>query len=449
MSKLKLRLILEGMYRVMPAIGVVANIYDITEDRAERKSHRDILLPIGDSKEITVEPGKYMVEAILPSGQMISEEVTILEGSKELELRSASSPHEWLGWQQYSGNLGPTGRIFQQKMDLPRKDVKDRIETLLAIFRTEPLDIPLVPNERELFSRGYFHVSLMEDDIDIRSSIYNRVREMANIAEIDPNLEDLGVAQLYLINQDTLWKHHIDPDVGYRSQRFDRTYLLVFGENIKTQYCVLPFPWHNIYTGEETAVEVLVYHSKEERKTVDSGHRIFLSLRDESLGAILGYLGSGQLLSASKIWGQIPGRAIDMLFYKGSNPLAAAAGSYILLATEELTKEHYWHEWVSNLMRWFPWLPDGAIQHGWLMLNRKDVSNNIEIASKSLLEGYMRGIPYYSKGVTMLMEGLAIIEAYQKENENEDRKIQEALVNIRELAIRINMRQPFTTVLLN
>ena len=54
--------------------------------------------------------------------------------------------------------------------------------------------------------------------------------------------------------------------------------------------------------------------------------------------------------------------------YKSDNPFAAAAGAYVLISTQEGPDKQTWHSWVKNLMDWYPWLPDGAIQYGRLRI---------------------------------------------------------------------------------
>lgn len=137
-----------------------------------------------------------------------------------------------------------------------------------------------------------------------------------------------------------------------------------------------------------------------------------------------------------------------MLFEKVFNPLAAAAGAYVLLSTEQSDGPDYWHRWVYNLMKWFPWLPDGAIQRAWIMLRSHTHKHGLEEARANLLEGYRRGLPFYSKGVSLLLDGLTLFANDARAEDKKDQEVEEALKTARWLALRTDMRQPFTTVLL-
>ena len=85
-----------------------------------------------------------------------------------------------------------------------------------------------------------------------------------------------------------------------------------------------------------------------------------------------------------------------MLFIKMSNPLAAAAGGYVLLATEQGTEPNDWHRWIENLCNWFEWLPDGAILHASLKLRHQYSDGDLDEARRMLIEAYRRGLPFYS-----------------------------------------------------
>ncbi len=58
------------------------------------------------AREFDMPPGFYQVEAVLPSGEILSDTVEVKPGEQsELVLQSESSPNEWLGWQHLMGNV--------------------------------------------------------------------------------------------------------------------------------------------------------------------------------------------------------------------------------------------------------------------------------------------------------------------------------------------------------
>lgn len=69
-----------------PKFGVLSNIYDLSD---KRKGKRDIIIPIGtyqDYCDVKLDPGNYIIEVMLPSGQVLNEEVAVKKSRKPQEL---------------------------------------------------------------------------------------------------------------------------------------------------------------------------------------------------------------------------------------------------------------------------------------------------------------------------------------------------------------------------
>lgn len=71
---------------------------------------RNVVIPANESgaaRPVPVEPGHWLVEATLPSGEFIAEQVKVDAGQTvPLTLHAAEhSPQEWLGWQHLLGNI--------------------------------------------------------------------------------------------------------------------------------------------------------------------------------------------------------------------------------------------------------------------------------------------------------------------------------------------------------
>jgi hypothetical protein len=143
----------------------------------------------------------------------------------------------------------------------------------------------------------------------------------------------------------------------------------------------------------------------------------------------------GALPTAERLFDQARG----MLFEKRANPLGAAGGGYVLLGTEDSSQQKDWHLWISNLMNLFHWLPDGAIQHGWLKLRHRKSSADLDEAREALFTAYRRGLPFYSVGLQWLMDGLTLFAPH-------DPQAAEMLHNVRRVAWRTNLQEPFTIV---
>jgi hypothetical protein len=105
--------------------GVVANIYAVPspgEPASASRDRRDLLIPSGQERPhvVDVEPGRYLVEALLPSGDIVSSEVTVAEKEQlDVTLRAENSPHEWLSWQHLMGNVSGR-RAYATTENLPQ-----------------------------------------------------------------------------------------------------------------------------------------------------------------------------------------------------------------------------------------------------------------------------------------------------------------------------------------
>jgi hypothetical protein len=128
-----------------------------------------------------------------------------------------------------------------------------------------------------------------------------------------------------------------------------------------------------------------------------------------------------------------------MLYGKMISPLAAAAGGYVLLATETTNEPSDWHRWVGNLHAWFDWLPDGAILYGRLRLRHRRSDQDVAAASDALKTAFNRGLPYYSLGLQWLVEGLSMLAS-------RDKDAARMLDQVRAVSWQVNPRQTFTTL---
>jgi hypothetical protein len=427
-----------SLYNVKLELGAIANIYDVTAASGKaRKSLRDQV--IRDITDIKLDPGQYMVEAILPSGETYYDEVTLSDVNDFKDVIVGSrSPHEWLALQHFVGNTR-------------RKAVRDdSIRARTLTLDHQPLhahsglvSIPTkqtVTNadERSNIIRGYFTENKKISALSSGSSLMTAFSDIASVQDVRPALAD----------QNSLVFEFSSPMMSYlpsqyrfqgnyQTTHFVRHYFVAYGDDLVPYYGVLPVPWiqdHN----QELPIQALVQLPARSRG-LRNAFTVSMTVPDRRVGSVIGYLGTGQIPTAVKLLKT----ATNMLYDKMVNPIAAAAGAYVMVFAEQSHERDEWHQWVENLMTWFPWLPDGAILHAWLKLSYGNKENDLSIARRSLLEGYRRGLPFYSKGVKMLMDGLTL---FANDAEHNDAEIEEALKVIRKVAMNTNMRQPFTTV---
>lgn len=152
----------------------------------------------------------------------------------------------------------------------------------------------------------------------------------------------------------------------------------------------LPLPWGT------SDVEVLV-----NLRQSPTGSAVAVAVRDPLFGAGLAYMAQGALDTAAQLFTD----AGTALRSEPENPLAATAGSYVLLGTDHRTEETYWDPWLRLLADRHPWLSDGAILRAVRLLRRPGADR--DEAKYGLIDAFDRGIPFYTLGLTWLADGLA------------------------------------------
>jgi hypothetical protein len=403
-SGLQLRLSKYLLGADVPNNGVVANIYALDPDR-HANSRRNVVIPVGHGgkfQRVELEPGHYLVEAMMPSGDIVSQEADAVEGLwQEVKLKAEPSAHEWHSWQNLLGNVQSfSGYYAADKPDLPNYEV------LLSRDRWPPphnytwdvlADI-IDYGELGLFHRPYW--GWLQPQIPTHSD---------------------AVTQLHSFR------------MNYPASRTElpRWYAVVLAPQT-ARLLTVPSPWYVF--DEEVPSELLI------TKSVDEPIGTSWVVRDPKCCTMLGYLAQGAFQAALRVANYQD--ALDMLFEKFSNPLGAAAGGYLLLGAmrpDEEGDRPRWHDWIRNLMNYFEWLPDGAIQYAWLKLRQGELERNRQEARAALFEAYNRGLPYYSLGLRWLVDGLTLLG-------EDDDEAKQRLRMVQEVAWHADMSNLFTAL---
>jgi hypothetical protein len=384
------------------------------------RSQREVVIPSGSSPPTSVDldSGRYLVEATLPSGDLVSDEVEVFDGQDStLELRPDQSPHEWLSWQQF---VGKVERIERYDRDLD----------LFAPFEpnVDWVPEPVQPLRGNGPSGGDAWTLLAELSGNPGEAVG---RLSAGTTSRLHSLQSDAQAQLYQVTSSGVWNSWTLPESppAYGAGVMPRRYLIV--ENYRATYLVcLPVPWTSLSTEAELPAQILV-----RKRTAEDDLAITVTIRDPLIGSALGYMTLGALPTAERLFDQ----ARHMVHHKQTNPLGAAGAGYVLLGTERGSEPKDWHDWINNLLRWFEWLPDGAIQHGWLKLRHRRSPSDLDEARDALFTAYRRGLPFYSVGLQWLMDGLTLFAP-------RDPEATDMLHNVRRVAWRTNLQDPFTIV---
>jgi hypothetical protein len=195
----------------------------------------------------------------------------------------------------------------------------------------------------------------------------------------------------------------------------------------------LPLPWLSSGIGG-TRPEIAISYEHLQ-------HRLEVTVRDSALDLLLAYMKRGRLSAAEM--------SIDMLSHDGTilraiedkrgNPLAACAAAYVSLARANQKQIDVWRNWAPNLMNWFPWMPDGAIIRGCILMDGPVSSSSKQEILISAKEAYRRGLPFFTVGIQHLREMLSLFGS-------DDPEAVEMLNAVRSISSRCDISEAFTTL---
>lgn len=468
---------------------VYAKIYALGEGakRVPGGRVRQELVPISSAAQnvarLNVEPGHYYVETVLPSGEILADDVLVEAGkSTELVLRGDHSPHEWLSWQHLTGNV-PDKQVFE----LQQEQVRARRSASAGSRGVAPGRITGGAkrgggSKGGSGAGGTIRGKRSQDGIPLRGSPRGSVRAESAAAALAAPEVKLGSPIMWLSRPHSLLNEVVPGGPGVwgwlaglkgtgpqdlvrrlngglapvpvKPGAHDATHAVYHvasandggaqgfkGKTRETprhfvavprrdsvELLSLPLPWNVVQTNRAADVEIVV-----QEPTEPAGFCSSAIVRDEVFGMLLAYLSSGALPTAR----QMAETAKGMLYFKVTNPYAAAAGGYALVGTATQAVKRDWHTWVSNLMKWFEHIPDGAIQWGYLRMRMRRSQSDVDEARDAFKLAYRRGLPFYSMGLRWLLDGLEMVS-------QEDDEAAEMLKNVRQVAWRANYQQPFT-----
>jgi hypothetical protein len=427
-----------------------AAVVEIVPEAGERKygAQTRTSLSVGinsPAQDVTVPPGNYTVRLYLPSGDILAESAYVLPGAKlDVVFELRPSPHEWLGANAAYGTVQklPTAEHARALDDLRQNvelNVTSRrlrdgsragLESTAALSRMTQAVADV--------DRGFQAV----ESISGRANV-DKISGVLELTRVDPDrsLEGERRTPQELVrwwagaaepNQQPLVRGDGDernivlsvgePPAGddfIRGTR--RAFAVVRDPTGNWHYAVLPWGWartsrSNLGSTADAQVLMTVGIDYVMQGSEDTGSparwRCTPTVADVEAMSYLGFLYAGQRAATSVILDQ----ARSFLFEKVVNPAAAAAGAYGLLsmdAQSNADRDKTWRDWVRNLYKWFPALPDGAIAMARMYVRYGDGNENEDIDVEHLrtlaLEAVCRGMPYFTLGIRWLSEILLIV----------------------------------------
>lgn len=407
---------------------LIGNVHPM--ERGER--YTDLLIPAGDSVtplELHVPAGAYACDVKLPSGYLLTADVKAVDGeATEVRFDAADSPREAYAWQRLAGHVESAEQSARPVEELATSkeffrslaDPGDAVTPTTSVPRPDVGWIGAPPASatswQDLNELAEQAAPLMGTMLEVVAG--------GGWLPVLPSDEGEGTALYRFVGGGPL-DGPTDPAVAGR-----RRFAFIFGGD-NAYLVALPVPWVDVDTFEEVPAEILVEHRPSRR-----GSPVSVTVRDPRLGTGLAYLARGAFSSALRVFSE----AEDMLFDKMTNPLAAAAGAYALVGNQPSERER-WHQWVKNLRDFHEWLPDGAILAATLHLQQAASEAEAHEARDLLVQAAARGVPVYSIGLQWLVDGLAQFPEHPEAAASH--------AQVRRLAWRVDMAQPFVVLRLN
>jgi hypothetical protein len=338
---------------------------------------KKLILSLGGGT-IDLEPGRYFIETWLPSGERLTDTVQYPEEQEALLYLSEEQESQLLGT--------PVIKIA----GVAPEEFDRAVATQFSESPSVSLWLaPVVPKKDSVQALGFLQ--------NLARVIQN---DALTLGDIEPHYlkQEPGFTPNQTGQQFLYHLNHQKISLDFPRHR---GFVQLRGNGLEYLLAV-PQPWGR----DDSGLDLMVARSWAKTDSVNFS----LVLKNRELSTPLSYLAGGDAWQA--------GQLLDldlmerMLQLKAANPLGAALGGYLLLMTggedgiAGLHNHQVWHDWLANLNDWFPWLPDGAVQHGWLKLYRQKGIKDVGEARLAFLEACRRGLPYFTKGLVMLVEGL-------------------------------------------
>jgi len=456
--------------------GVKTNIYGHKSKDSSLKSYYDLSIPVGQMENyftITLDPGSYTIECILPSGEIVTKDVKITSGEdKYISIQSSYSPREYLSFQHYYGNVARQ-QVKKYESDIQptninkvlKKEFMIKSRSLENFDTKEFLSVTLGSKTNDVWKNTIdknMHQSRgLNDEIDETVSMIDDILldgmiEISGGTYADSNLtgKNIWFTLLQLIGkegQDELYnlmeasynaKNKIDDNYSFQwIDPYISTDVNIYELKEKNEPPIrnfllwtpsgaelfsIPAWWRDSRFYEYVPIEIMVDIS-----SYESDFRSSIAVKDQTLSSAIAYLLAGSLPTAGKF---IQKQAQDMLYAKIKNPYSAVLGAYILMETKYDEPNISWKNWVTNLYNWFDWMPDSGILKAWLHIEKKEWDE----AKTLLVEATSKGLPLYTFALKKLQEGLKLFD--------EDEDVKAIIKVVRKISWRSNPQQLFTVI---
>lgn len=348
--------------------------------------------------------GKYLVDVTLPNGTQTRRTIAVAEG-EAVQFSVVNIAH---------------GPVLEQEKSSSSSVPRVALARALRSDNTQPaFELRVVTSAPSTDANG------VHDPCQFAQSLKLGDPKNQPLHQLDSQDLSVGVA----LN---------DPPPRDFQSNFRRAWLLVAGGG--DDQLLVAYPQWNATEGRDGVF------ANFDRATIlgplaEAAWQSRLELRNARDNSVIEYLNRRDITAATTLYDGFKDWASDMLFEKNRNPFAAAAGSYLLALTRDPGRRE--QGWLHNLSTRFTWLPDGPIALGWRVL--RDAEGHAESwahARHLFLQAVGRGIPYYTVGLRLLVDGLTLLSMRNPD----DDEIQRLLSEVTALDLVCLRTEPFTSL---
>ncbi len=348
---------------VHPGTPVDAKYNVILRVRPSRGRAVERCLSLRGAEELVIDPGEVSVDALLSSGQTRTWTLSLSDGEvKDIQIEIPQSPHETMQWLSLSRDPAAPTR------PRPVPESSQALDKMGFVNARQPIAVETMAHR----DRGYVNV--------ISDNAYSegRILHVLDTRQVEVFLEPGDSALAFLKLQ----------------------------QPTRPETCrisALPGPW----LGRRFAPEVHVALRDMEGDVLPD---VQVVPANEDLASVVGFLERYDQRALSVLRKDFVERAVQYMFDKRRDPLAAAVGLALLLRLGELDEVRGWSE---NLWRWFPALPDGGALHAAVLLrNPKDTNDWRDEFRAATLGSVRTGLPFLSDSLRCLRQASGVLQEF-------------------------------------
>lgn len=418
--------------------GVSARVMRVADSNGVQADHivpkeLAISLGAGSANLVEVEPGHYVVEAYLPSGEILSTHCVVKHDAvARVELRARALSQDPAGWERLI-----RGSDVLDWGASSNRGVRDFAYPSAGGMFSLSSDHYFASHEDEHTSSPHVFITTTVPSLN-GGNAWASLRAPQSITH---GIQQDGFTSCHLVSESKNQRRFaVSSTEEVPSAR--RFWAVVEHEH-SINVASLPVPWQSLPSGaapwavRQQPIEVLVADMPDKKAMVK------VAALDEQFGIMLSYLGFGRTTHADTALRSLEDKVVSWSAPRKHkqnqrvNPYAMCAAGYVAIANASARNIDCWSKVISEVHDHCPWLPDASILKGRRQLQTACSENDLMSAFASFKGAMQLGLPLFSAGLQHLMDGLSILSSVKEE-------AAELRARVVLAAAHVDLGQPFT-----